>query len=253
MARRTAHPSRRVSPLALVVTLVSIVLAGWAVRGLLQDPVPSASDFGPSTVTVDSPPSTPDRSGPAPAAHGPAATSPPSRRALTAAAGSPLPEPGRSSAALPTVEPRPEPVRLTVPRVGLEVSLDAVGVAPDGQMEIPEQADRAGWYRHGPAPGDDMGSVVVAAHVDTTTGPGAFLALTDVSEGDEVVVELADGTSTAYRIVGGEQVAKTDLAVDELFRRDGEPALRLITCTGDWSPRTGHYTDNLVVTAVPLG
>lgn len=253
MARRTAHRFHRVNLVALGVMLASLVLAGWAVRGVLQDPVPTATGVGPPAASVDaSLPASTDTDSAFPAADGSsAATSPPARPAPAAPAGS-IPRPGRASAALAPAEERTQPVRLTVPAVGLEVELDAVAVAADGQMEIPDEADRAGWYQHGPAPGDDTGSVVIAAHVDTTTGPGEFLTLTEVSEGDEVVVEMADGTSTAYRIVGGEQVAKTDLAVDELFRRDGEPVLRLVTCTGDWSPQTARYTDNLVVSAVPL-
>lgn len=253
MARRTAHRSHRVNLVALGVMLASLVLAGWAVRGVLQDPVPPVPGFGSPAASVDaSLTASNDTDGPFPAADGSsAATSPPARPAPAASAGG-IPRPGRASAALTLPEERLQPVRLTVPAVGLDVQLDAVAVAADGQMEIPDEADRAGWYRHGPAPGDDTGSVVVAAHVDTTTGPGEFLALTGVSEGDEVVVEMADGTSTAYRIVGGEQVAKTDLAADEIFRRDGNHVLRLVTCTGDWSPQTARYTDNLVISAEPL-
>ncbi|MGC5583496.1 sortase domain-containing protein [Ornithinimicrobium sp. W1665] len=144
------------------------------------------------------------------------------------------------------------PVRLQVGAVGLDVPLDAVGVQDDGQMRIPEDADRAGWYRFGPAPGSDQGSAVISGHVDDRSGPGAFLALTDVSEGDEVVVEAADGSSTAYTVVSLRTVAKPELAVQEVFRRDGEPVLQLITCTGPWSPDTRRYTDNLVITAVPV-
>ncbi|GAA5159473.1 class F sortase [Ornithinimicrobium tianjinense] len=232
--RGTARRPSRVNVVALAVTLACLVVAGWAVRGLLHERVPGSVDFG-TSATVD------DRDG-ATAEDGPTTTS--------AAA---LPRPGRSSAALQPAQERAVPVRLTVPSVGLEVAIDPVAITEDGQMEIPERPDRAGWYRYGPAPGSTSGSVVVAGHVDTTTGPGAFLALGRVEAGAEVVVELDDGTSTAYRIVGGESVAKTDLAVDEIFRRDGDPVLRLVTCAGDWSPRTGHYTDNLVVTAVPLG
>ena len=233
--------SRRVDVVALAVTLACLVVVGWAVRGLLQERVPSPVDFGTAATIGDRDAATIGDRGAATV--GPATPS-------TAPA---LPRPGRSSAALPPVEGRAAPVRLTVPSVGLEVAIDPVAITRDGQMEIPEQPDRAGWYRHGPAPGSPAGSVVVAGHVDTTTGPGAFLALARVEEGAEVVVELDDGTRTAYRIVGGESVAKTDLAVDEIFRREGDPVLRLVTCAGDWSPRTGHYTDNLVVTAVPLG
>lgn len=254
MSPRTAHRSRRVSLLALAVTIASLVLAGWAVRGVLQDPVPTVTGFGSAAASGDVDPSTTTASAADPSAAtvgSTVATSPPTRPTPTASAGS-LPSPGRSSASLPDLEPRPAPVRLTVPSVGLEVTVEGVGVREDGQMEIPDEGDRAGWYQHGPHPGADAGSTVVAAHVDTKTGPGAFLALTGVTEGDEVLVELADGTSTTYRVVGGEQVAKTDLAVDELFRRDGDPVLRLVTCTGDWSPQAGSYTDNLVISAVPV-
>ncbi|WP_134772287.1 class F sortase [Ornithinimicrobium flavum] len=254
MTPRTAHRSRRVSLLALAVTIASLVLAGWAVRGVLQEPVPTVTGFGSAAATGDVDPSTTAAAAADPSAAtvgSTVATSPPTRPAPTASAGS-LPTPGRSSAALPEIEPRPTPVRLAVPAVGLEVTVEDVGVRADGQMEIPDEGDRAGWYRHGPRPGAAEGSVVVAAHVDTDTGPGAFLALTEVAEGDEVQVELSDGTSVTYRIVGGEQVAKTDLPVDDLFRRDGDPVLRLVTCTGDWSPRAGSYTDNLVISAVPV-
>lgn len=254
MTPRTAHRSRRVSLLALLVTIASLVLAGWAVRGVLADPVPPVTGFGSATATgeVDPPATSGATTDPSAATVGSTvATSPPARPAPTASAGS-LPAPGRSPASLLPPEPRPAPVRLAVPAVGLEVTVESVGVREDGQMEIPDAGDRAGWYQHGPAPGADTGSTVVAAHVDTVTGPGEFLALTGVSEGDEVLVELSDGTTAAYRIVGGEQVAKTDLPVDDLFRRDGDPVLRLVTCTGDWSPRAGSYTDNLVISAVPV-
>ncbi|MCK0113094.1 class F sortase [Ornithinimicrobium sp. F0845] len=217
--------------------LVSLVLAGWAARGLLDEPVPEVDAFGSSPLSLGLP--------------SPSATGMPSSPDAPHLARS-LPRPARAPAALAPVAEGREPVRLRVPAVELDVELEAVGVATDGQMEIPDDGDRAGWYRHGPRPGDD-GSVVIAAHVDTRSGPGAFLALTGVAEGDVVRVELADGSSTAYRVVGGEQVAKRDLPVDELFRRDGDPVLRLVTCSGDWSPGASSYTDNLVISAVPVG
>ena len=237
---------------ALVTTLACLVLLVLAGRGLLRGGVPQTPDFGTAAaVAVD------DRAEaaqqPAGTAGGSAAaTSPSSGPSASATTGS-LPRPDRSPALPPPVQQRPVPVALAVPSLGLAVDVEPVSVAEDGQMSIPDEPDRAGWYRFGPAPGDRAGSVVVAGHVDTTSGPGAFLTLTRVREGAEVVLELADGSSAAYRVVGGEQVAKADLAVEEIFRRDGAPVLRLVTCSGDWSPRTGHYTDNLVITAEPVG
>ena len=58
------------------------------------------------------------------------------------------------------IEKKPSSTALKLPqpwaRMGADTLLhvNSVAVAPDGQMEIPQQADRAGWYRHGPAPGE---------------------------------------------------------------------------------------------------
>ena len=45
------------------------------------------------------------------------------------------------------------PVQVLVPDLGIDVPIDSVGVAEDGQMEVPADALRAGWYRFGPSPG----------------------------------------------------------------------------------------------------
>ena len=56
--------------------------------------------------------------------------------------------------------------------------VDPVGVQDDGDMQIPEDANRAGWYRFGPAPADAQGATVLAAHVDSRlTGVGQFSRL----------------------------------------------------------------------------
>ena len=74
------------------------------------------------------------------------------------------------------------------------MAVDPVGVRDDGEMEIPEDADRAGWYRFGPAPADPAGATVVAAHVDSVqTGIGQFARLRDVAVGAAVTVTTADG------------------------------------------------------------
>ena len=90
----------------------------------------------------------------------------------------------------------PAPVRLAVPALGVDAPLDAVGVAADGQMEIPEDVDRVGWYRFGPAPGQD-GSAVLAGHVDDAEqGLGVLATLREVGVGELVEVTDAAGTTT---------------------------------------------------------
>ena len=155
--------------------------------------------------------------------------------------------------AAPTVAPaQPAPVALAVPALDVEAPVDPVGARDDGQMAIPDDVDRVGWYRFGPAPGDE-GSAVIAGHVDDREqGLGAMAPLRDAAVGDEVVVTDATGGTTRWRVVSREQVDKQALPVDRLFAREGPPRLVLITCGGEFLPEVGGYDSNVVVVAEPL-
>jgi sortase (surface protein transpeptidase) len=177
--------------------------------------------------------------------------------ASPAGAGSPP-----ASSDLPTVTTRdaapsaarvtPAPVRISAPGLGVDAPVDAVGVAPDGQMELPEDVSRVGWYRFGPAPGAD-GSAVLAGHVDDgEQGPGALYPLRDAAVGDEVTVTDAAGTATRWRVVSREVITKQVLPVDRIFARTGAPRLTIITCGGPFLPEFASYRDNVVVVAEPV-
>lgn len=155
--------------------------------------------------------------------------------------------------AAPTAAPEVvAPVRVTVPARGLDVPVEPVGTREDGQMAIPDDVDRAGWYRFGPVPGAP-GSAVVAGHVDDAEqGLGAMAALRGTEPGDEVVVTDAAGTETRWRVVSRESLEKQALPLDVLFRRDGPPRLTLVTCGGPFLPEVGGYRDNVVVVAEPV-
>lgn len=230
--------------------LLSLVVVGLALWGLLRDPVPALADFDREAVAVTAPADPAASTRPAEPTGGSDPAAGPTAAPATSALDRPATRPASLAAATAEAAP-PAPVRLRAPGLGLDVPLDAVGVAADGQMEVPEDADVAGWYRFGARPGDETGSVVVAGHVDDREGPGAFLALTRAQEGEEVVVELEDGSELAYTVTARTTTDKKELPVDDLFDRDGPPRLQLVTCTGDWSASTGRYTDNLVLTATP--
>jgi sortase (surface protein transpeptidase) len=150
-------------------------------------------------------------------------------------------------------EAAPAPVRLAVPGRGIEAPVDAVGVAGDGQMALPEDVARAGWYRFGPAPGSP-GAAVIAGHVDDREqGLGVLAPLRELAVGDEVQVTDAAGTTTRWRVLSRELVTKRALPLDALFRRDGPPRLVLVTCGGEFLPELRSYRDNVVVVAEPVG
>ncbi len=171
-----------------------------------------------------------------------------------APARTPTPTPGvtvrdAAPAAVPEVVP---PARVMLPARGLDVPVDPVGTAPDGQMALPDDVGRAGWYRFGPVPGAP-GSAVVAGHVDDAEqGLGAMAVLREAEPGDEVVVTDAAGAATRWRVTARELLDKQALPVEVLFRRDGPPRLTLVTCGGPFLPEVGGYRDNVVVVAEPL-
>ena len=178
-----------------------------------------------------------------------------------AAAGVPVvqalaPSPPPAVVPLPTPAPPLEiaaPVRLAIPALGVDAPLDPVGVRADGQLDLPGDVDRVGWYRFGPAPGA-AGSAVLAGHVDDAEqGLGVLAPLREAAPGDEVQVTDAAGSVTRWRVVGRELIEKRALPVDTLFTRTGPARLVLVTCGGPFLPDAGSYRDNVVVVAEPAG
>ncbi|SDF68698.1 Sortase (surface protein transpeptidase) [Blastococcus aurantiacus] len=176
----------------------------------------------------------------------------------------PAPAPPAGAGALPAIPPvttrdaapaaaptASAPTRISAPSLGVDAPVDAVGIAADGQMELPEDVSSVGWYRFGPVPGT-AGSAVLAGHVDDRVqGPGALYPLKDAAVGDEVVVTDAAGALTRWRVVSREVITKQALPVERIFARDGAPRLTLITCGGPFLPEYRSYRDNVVVVAEP--
>jgi hypothetical protein len=151
--------------------------------------------------------------------------------------------------AAPAVVP---PVRLSVPARGIDAPVDPVGVEPAGEMTLPEDVDRVGWYRFGPTPGAAEGAAVVAGHVDDAEqGLGALAPLRETEPGDEVVVEAADGSTTRWTVTSRDTIDKPGVPLGDLFARTGAPRLVLITCGGPFDAELRSYRDNVVVVAEP--
>jgi hypothetical protein len=183
---------------------------------------------------------------------------PTSSPSSSTASTTPAPAPGNGvrtrSATLPTAEPSsPAPSRLTIETASLDISVRPVGVASDGQMELPPDPAVIGWYRFGPGPADDQGTVVLGGHLDSRQyGVGPLVRLRRIDEGDLITVRLNDGSAARYRVQDVEDIAKKKLPVDRLFAREGPRVLKIVTCGGPYDRDNGGYRDNLIVTAVPV-
>jgi hypothetical protein len=159
----------------------------------------------------------------------------------------------RSTSAEPAPEPDPvaDPTRIRIDALAVDVPVVPVALEDDGGMEIPDDANEIGWYSPGVRPGE-KGSAVLAGHVDSKEGPGAFWGLRDLALDDVVTITHADGTERSWRVVAREQYPKAELPIGELFVWGGESEqLALITCGGAWNRDRASYRDNIVVYAVP--
>jgi sortase (surface protein transpeptidase) len=233
--------------LVLGTALATGVPAAWALTrppAAVGPPIVAELASTPASPTPAPPTQATSPASPTPASPTPASPTAASPTAASPAAASPTP-------ATPVPE-LPAPARVAVPDLGIDAPVDGVGVAADGQMAIPGQVDRVGWYRFGPVPGG-AGNAVLAGHVDDAVqGLGALSGLRQVAVGAEVVVTDATGTASRWRVVSRELIDKQALPLAEIFRREGPPRLLLVTCGGTFLPELRSYEDNVVVVAEPV-
>lgn len=154
---------------------------------------------------------------------------------------------------LPRPDRTPRPVEIAIPAIDVRASVDVVGLDERDQVEVPYDVMRAGWYRYSARPGSGEGSTVIVGHVDgVDQGAGAFYELRQLRPGDTVEVARTDDRTLTYEVVARELFAKDRVPLRELFSRIGPERLTLITCGGPFDPASLEYTDNVVVTAVPV-
>lgn len=151
-----------------------------------------------------------------------------------------------------TMAPLADPVGLRIERLGVDAPVDPYGIAPDGQMAIPNNVADVAWYEPGPGPGE-TGSAVMAAHVALgSQGRGVFYDLKLLEPGDVVYVVRSDGSEQAFQVEESVTYLKSELPLESIFSREGPPVLTLITCGGDLNSSTRRFNSNVVVYAVPL-
>jgi Sortase domain len=151
----------------------------------------------------------------------------------------------RSARTYPTVAP---PVRLRIRALGVDSPVHRLGLRSDGTIAVPRRADVAGWYEHGPRPGQP-GPAVILGHVDSRTGPGVFARLATVRPGTLVGVDRADGSTVTFRVTGVSRAAKAEFPTDLVYAPSLDATLRLVTCGGSFDRTRGSYRDNVIVFA----
>ena len=169
-------------------------------------------------------------------------TSPPSTR--------PTEGSGEPQGGAPVNRAPSPPVRVEIPSIGVASRLVRLGLNADGTMEVPRDYGLAGWFTGGAMPGQD-GPAVISGHVDSKSGPAVFYRLRELRPGDTIRVQRADGDWVAFEVTTTARYAKAEFPTDAVFGPVTGPVLRVITCGGQFDRSSGHYLDNVVVTARP--
>ena len=165
----------------------------------------------------------------------PPAKTAPSPRGIFAAP--PVPRAGRRVS---------RPVSLVIPAIGVRTSLIKLGRTPQGTLQVPTSTSVAGWYTASPRPGE-VGSAIIAGHIDSSAGPGVFFRLRLLRAGNLVYLRRADGTLAVFRVYAEHMYVKTHFPTQRVYGPEPDAELHLITCGGVFDSATGQYLSNVVV------
>jgi sortase (surface protein transpeptidase) len=153
----------------------------------------------------------------------------------------------------PAALPYAVPTHVDIPAVNLHAAIIKVDLNEDQSLGTPSLSDAkvAGWYDRGPTPGQ-AGSAILDAHVDSALMRdyrGAFYYLGLVKPGMEVDVTRADGTVAVFRVDEIQVALKSEFPTGKVYAPTAYPALRLITCGGDYDKKSHEYLGNTIVYA----
>ncbi|MBA2947603.1 class F sortase [Streptomyces sp. PSKA28] len=183
------------------------------------------------------------------------ASAPPTASATgTASAAPAAPAPRTAAAAGPAgsaLQPLPaDPVRLRIAAIGVNAPMARLGLDAAGALRSPPpgKPGLAGWYGDGTAPGSP-GTAIATGHVDTPTGaPGVFHKLGALTKGATIEISRADRRTAVFAVSAVELYDRKKFPSKKVYGSTGRPELRLITCGGGYTKRTG-YLSNVVVYA----
>lgn len=167
-----------------------------------------------------------------------------------------------ASGALPVSAPEPDfavptasaaehaarPVRVRIPAIAVDMTVDPVGLLPDGKLDTPAEPSHVGWYDRGPLPGA-TGNAVLDGHYTYGRKPGVFHRLSELRPGDAIYVTGDDGVERAFRVREAGTYHVSNAPLEKIFGSADGKHLNLITCAGTWDHALGHYDSRHVVFA----
>ena len=151
----------------------------------------------------------------------------------------------------------PEPTRIGIPTIGVDAPVLTMGLDANNYPEVPNAGDEVAWYDFSAPPGHGS-NAVFSGHVDWyywgMPVEGVFYRLRELQIGDQITLDLEDGSRLQYSVTGNVATAYDDPSVVDVMDPTSKDVLTLITCGGTWqkdysNPNGGNYSHRVIVRA----
>jgi LPXTG-site transpeptidase (sortase) family protein len=139
------------------------------------------------------------------------------------------------------------PVRLEIPSLNINSSIEDVGLTLGGAMDVPKGPLDTAWLSIGPRPGE-IGSAVIAGHSGWKDNiPAVFDSLHKLKVGDKIYILDDKGNTIVFIVRRFSNYALNENTSAIFSSTDGLAHLNLITCSGLWNVTQQTHSLRLVV------
>lgn len=152
--------------------------------------------------------------------------------------------------------PGPQPRYISIPSIGIDkVRVVSIGLTKNNMLDTPKNINDTAWYKKSMTPGSGSGAVVIDGHNGGVTRDGVFAKLSDLTNGDEIIIERGDGQKFTYLVQTNKTMSLKE--ANSTGMRDmmqsidpTKEGLSLITCAGNWVPRDKVFDKRVMVRAI---
>ncbi len=141
------------------------------------------------------------------------------------------------------------PVRLIIPKIQVDATVESLGLTKEGAIGAPEGPEPAAWFNMSSRPGE-IGNSIIDGHSGWKDGiPAVFDNLHMLQKGDKIYVQDEQGSTITFVVTSLRNYDLQENRADVFESKDGKAHLVLITCEGIWDPVTQTSSERLVVFA----
>ncbi len=141
-----------------------------------------------------------------------------------------------------------KPRYLRIDSLNVAARVLPMSINSKGAIQAPVNVNDAGWYTGSATPGR-VGAAFIDGHAAGQLREGLFAYLDRLQNGDEMTIEMGNGTTYRYQVVHMETVPLEELNMRTALLPHGNTVrgLNLMTCIGKYIPEQNTYDQRLVV------